>query len=85
MIVSGASRKVYNVTPLNGKEVEVKNILKKRNEFEADIETLGFIKYVNILNLLCNISSAESHFNLLVFEYIQNGSRDQIYQNIQAS
>ena len=59
MIGSGASGKVYNVTLSNGKEVVVKKILKKRNEFEAEIETLGFIKHVNILKLLCSISSAE--------------------------
>ena len=85
VIGSSASEKVYNVSLPNGKEVAVKNILKKRNEFEAEIKTMGFIKHVNILKLLCSISSAESHFNLLVFEYIQNGSRDQLSQNIKAS
>ena len=70
----GATGKVGRVTLPKGKEVTVKKILKKRNEFEAYIETLGFIKHVNILKLLCSISSAESHFNLLIFEYIQNGS-----------
>ena len=85
VIGSGASGKVYNVTLSNEKEVVVKKILKKRNEFEATIETLSFIKHVNILKLLCSISIAESHFNLLVFEYIQNGSRDKLSQNIKAS
>ena len=81
----GATGKVGKITLPKGKEVTVKKILKKRNEFEAYIETLGFIKHVNILKLMCSISSANSHFNLLVFEYIQNGSRDQISQNIKAS
>jgi hypothetical protein len=70
----GGSGKVYKVTLRNGQKVAVKKILKKIKEFEAEVETLGLIRHTNILKLLCCISSADSDFKLLVFEYIQNGS-----------
>jgi hypothetical protein len=74
VIGSGGAGKVYKVTLRNGLEVAVKNILKKKNEFEAEVETLGLIRHANILKLLCCISSADSDFDLLVLDYMQNGS-----------
>jgi serine/threonine protein kinase len=74
VIGSGGAGKVYKVTLRNGLEVAVKKILKKKNEFEAEVETLGLIRHANILKLLCCISSADSDFDLLVLDYMQNGS-----------
>lgn len=65
---------MYKVTLRNGLEVAVKKILKKRKECEAEVENLGLVRHVNILKLLCCISSADLDFKLLVFEYIQNGN-----------
>jgi len=54
--------------------VAVKKISKSGTEFEPEVEILGVIRHVNILKLLCCISSTESGFKLLVFEYIENGN-----------
>eukprot|EP00253_Pinus_taeda_P012889 PITA_12889 len=74
VIGSGGAGKVYKACLRNGQEVAVKKISNRGNEFEAEVETLGVIRHSNILKLLCCISSAESDFKLLVFEYIENGS-----------
>lgn len=74
VIGSGGAGKVYKARLRNGQEVAVKKISKRRNEFEAEVETLGVIRHANILKLLFCISSAEADFKLLVFEYIENGS-----------
>jgi hypothetical protein len=71
VIGSGGAGKVYKATLRNGQEVAVKKISKRRNEFEAEVETLSVIRHANILKLLCCISSAESDFKLLIFEYIK--------------
>eukprot|EP00253_Pinus_taeda_P012307 PITA_12307 len=74
VIGSGGAGKVYKACLQNGQEVAVKKISNRGNEFEAEVETLGVIRHSNILKLLCCISSAESDFKLLVFEYIENGN-----------
>ncbi|XP_071717685.1 receptor-like protein kinase 7 [Rutidosis leptorrhynchoides] len=51
-------------------------ILPKRNskwpEYEAEVATLSSIRHVNVVKLYCSISSDDS--NLLVYEYMPNGS-----------
>eukprot|EP00253_Pinus_taeda_P016781 PITA_16781 len=74
VIGSGATGKVYKACLRNGQEVAVKKISNRGNEFEAEVDTLREIRHSNILKLLCCISSAESDFKLLVFEYIENGN-----------
>ncbi|KAJ3674444.1 hypothetical protein LUZ60_005060 [Juncus effusus] len=43
-------------------------------EFEAEVGTLSSIRHVNVVNLYCSITSADSNSNLLVYEYLPNGS-----------
>ncbi|GLJ48946.1 hypothetical protein SUGI_1032720 [Cryptomeria japonica] len=43
-------------------------------EVEVEVDTLGLIRHTNILKLLCCISSEESDFKLLVYEFMPNGS-----------
>lgn len=92
VIGSGGSGKVYRV-PVNrsGEYVAVKKIgnnkkLDKRleNEFNSEVEVLSTIRHVNIVKLLCCISSENS--KLVVYQYMQNGSLDQwLHGNKRAS
>jgi len=79
VIGSGGAGKVYKVTLGNGNIVAVKRIWNNRKlqsvpdkEFQAEVDTLGKIRHANIVKLLCCISSSDS--NLLVYEYMPNGS-----------
>lgn len=51
-------------------------ILTKRNfrsaEYEAEVATLSSVRHVNVVKLFCSITSEDS--NLLVYEYLPNGS-----------
>ncbi|KAJ7519441.1 hypothetical protein O6H91_20G038700 [Diphasiastrum complanatum] len=79
VIGSGGSGTVYKSTLNNGQTVAVKklwtnskgNILQDHG-FKAEIETLGKVRHKNIVKLLCSYSSADG--NLLVYEYMPNGS-----------
>lgn len=92
VIGSGGSGKVYRV-PVNrsGEYVAVKKIgnnkkLDKRleNEFNSEIEVLSTIRHVNIVKLLCCISSENS--KLIVYQYMKNGSLDEwLHGNKRAS
>ncbi|GLJ21487.1 hypothetical protein SUGI_0396770 [Cryptomeria japonica] len=87
VIGSGGVGKVYKVILHNGQVVDVKKIrsvsrlgsFKRKGEEEdnksgeVEVDTLGLIRH-NILKLLCFISSEESNFKLLVYEYMPNGS-----------
>ncbi|XP_057525017.1 receptor-like protein kinase HSL1 [Amaranthus tricolor] len=79
----GGSGKVYQI-PLNemGDMVAVKKIWNTKKmsrnlekEFNAEVQTLSTIRHVNIVNLLCYISSENSR--LLVYEYMENRSLDR--------
>ena len=84
VIGSGASGKVYKVVLGNGEEVAVKklwggtkkddtgSVEPERDEFEAEVETLGKIRHKNIVRLWCCCNSGDC--KLLVYEYMPNGS-----------
>ncbi|XP_059068454.1 receptor-like protein kinase HSL1 [Cryptomeria japonica] len=90
VIGSGGAGKVYKVTLHNGQAVAVKKIwnmggsrrsyrrkreLQEENKSgEVEVNTLGLIWHNNILKLLCCISSEDSYFKLLVYEFMPNGS-----------
>ncbi|GLJ23298.1 hypothetical protein SUGI_0440770 [Cryptomeria japonica] len=89
VIGSGVAGKVYKVILPNGQAVAVKKIgktsrstgsFKRKGEQEenkigeVEVDTLGLIRHNNILKLLCCISSEESEFKLLVYEFMPNGS-----------
>ncbi|KAJ4847081.1 hypothetical protein Tsubulata_040917 [Turnera subulata] len=82
VIGSGASGKVYKVVLRNGETVAVKKLsgqskkdsgaTSEKDEFEAEVETLGKIRHKNIVRLWCCCSTGDS--KLLVYEYMPNGS-----------
>lgn len=92
VIGSGGSGKVYRV-PVNrsGEYVAVKKMgnnkkLDKRleNEFNSEVKVLSTIRHVNIVKLLCCISSENS--KLIVYQYMENGSLDEwLHGNKRAS
>lgn len=51
-------------------------MLTKRNirsaEYEAEVATLSSVRHINVVKLYCSITSEDS--NLLVYEYLPNGS-----------
>ncbi|XP_044510160.1 receptor-like protein kinase HSL1 [Mangifera indica] len=82
VIGSGGSGKVYCV-PVNslGDVVAVKMIgnsqkldQEQEKQFLAEVQTLGRIRHLNIVKLLCCISS--ENLKLLVYEYLENRSLD---------
>ncbi|GLJ48961.1 hypothetical protein SUGI_1033040 [Cryptomeria japonica] len=89
VIGSGGAGKVYKVILQDGRAVAVKKIqnmsrstgsFKRKGEqeenkiIEVEVDRLGLIRHNNILKLLCCISSEESDFKLLVYEFMPNGS-----------
>ncbi|GLJ43849.1 hypothetical protein SUGI_0913870 [Cryptomeria japonica] len=88
VIGTGGAGKVYKVILPNGQAVAVKKIrsvsiavgnFKRKSDEEnkmrqVEVETSGLIRHANILKLLCCISSEESDFKLLVYEFMPNGS-----------
>ncbi|CAO2816765.1 unnamed protein product [Amaranthus hypochondriacus] len=83
LIGFGGSGKVYRI-PMNqsGDYVAVKKIWNNsktstnlEKEFIAEVQTLGTIRHINIVKLLCCISSEDS--KLLVYEYMENQSLDK--------
>uniref|UniRef100_A0A1D1XM26 Receptor-like protein kinase HAIKU2 n=1 Tax=Anthurium amnicola TaxID=1678845 RepID=A0A1D1XM26_9ARAE len=44
----------------------------RSREFEAEVTTLSAVRHVNVVKLLCSITSEDS--SLLVYEYLPNGS-----------
>ncbi|XVF34924.1 hypothetical protein REPUB_Repub18cG0100300 [Reevesia pubescens] len=79
-IGDGGSGEVYRVDLTgNGDFVAVKWIRNNKKlerelekEFQAEVMTLSKIKHLNIVKLMCCISSEDS--KLLVYEYMENGS-----------
>lgn len=45
---------------------------RKTKEFDMEVQTLSSIRHVNVVKLYCSITSEDS--NLLVYEYMPNGS-----------
>ncbi|CAN1844609.1 Receptor-like protein kinase HSL1 [Linum perenne] len=78
VIGSGASGKVYKVVLSNGETVAVKKLKNidasngERDEFEAEVDTLGNIRHKNIVKLWCCCNTVDC--KLLVYEYMPNGS-----------
>ncbi|KAF8648272.1 hypothetical protein HU200_064848 [Digitaria exilis] len=80
LVGSGGSGKVYKMCLRNSNcKIAVKKIcigLRKdamlEKQFQAEIETLGYIRHANIVKLLGCISSSES--KLLIYEYMDHGS-----------
>ena len=69
IIGRGGSGIVYMIQLRNGESVAVKK-LSKTNQTEVNI--LGSIRHKNIVKLYSCLSSSDS--NLLIYEYLQNGS-----------
>ncbi|KAG5149901.1 hypothetical protein JHK82_016782 [Glycine max] len=92
VIGSGASGKVYKVVLSNGEVVvAVKklcgapmnvdgNVGARKDEFDAEVETLGRIRHKNIVKLWCCCNSGEQR--LLVYEYMPNGSLADLLKGI---
>ncbi|WOL11061.1 hypothetical protein Cni_G19822 [Canna indica] len=82
MIGRGGAGIVYRGTMPNGKEVAVKRLLgiskgsTHDNGFSAEIQTLGKIRYRNIVRLLTFCSNKEC--NLLVYEYMRTGNLGEL-------
>ncbi|KAH9301085.1 hypothetical protein KI387_012668 [Taxus chinensis] len=81
VIGSGGSGKVYKATLGSGDVVAIKKLwsmsdARNDNGFKAEVETLGKIRHNNILKLWCCFANGDS--NLLVYEYMPNGSLGDI-------
>ncbi|XP_019051616.1 PREDICTED: leucine-rich repeat receptor-like serine/threonine-protein kinase BAM1 isoform X3 [Nelumbo nucifera] len=77
VIGRGGAGIVYLGKMPNGEEIAVKKLLGLGNAshdhgFRAEIQTLGNIRHRNIVRLLAFCSNSET--NLLVYEYMRNGS-----------
>jgi kinase len=81
VIGSGGSGKVYKATLGSGDMVAIKRLwsvsdASNDNGFKAEVETLGQIRHKNIVKLWCCFANRDS--NLLVYEYMPNGSLGDI-------
>ncbi|CAN6201343.1 unnamed protein product [Urochloa humidicola] len=92
LVGSGGSGKVYKICLGNNNcKIAVKKIcigLRKddmlEKQFQAETETLGYIRHANIVKLLGCISSSES--KLLIYEYMEHGSLyDWLHQRAMTS
>jgi len=79
VIGSGGAGKVYKATLSNGEIVAIKRLwssgkgdASNDNGFKAEVDILGKIRHKNIVKLLCCCSNSDT--NLLVYEYMPNGS-----------
>ncbi|KAK1266566.1 Receptor-like protein kinase HSL1 [Acorus gramineus] len=82
LVACGGAGKVYRVPLLNRPDqvVAVKKLCSNRDadaekEFQSEIDVLGRIRHMNIVKLLCCISSDD--VRLLVYEYMENGGLDR--------
>ncbi|KAL5577929.1 hypothetical protein UlMin_019628 [Ulmus minor] len=82
VIGRGGAGIVYRGTMPNGEQVAVKKLLginkgsSHDNGLAAEIQTLGKIRHRNIVRLVAFCSNRET--NLLVYEYMQNGSLGEV-------
>ncbi|CAH8385190.1 unnamed protein product [Eruca vesicaria subsp. sativa] len=87
LIGRGGHGNVYKVTLRSGETLAVKHILRRdtckesfrsstgmlcNREFEAEVATLSNVKHINVVKLICSITSEDS--KLLVYEFMPNGS-----------
>ncbi|KAJ9552164.1 hypothetical protein OSB04_016209 [Centaurea solstitialis] len=83
MIGKGGSGNVYKVVLGSGEQIAVKHMRKsdadfngwrksRRPEYEAEVAALSLIRHKNVVKLYCSITS--EHSNLLLYEYMPNGS-----------
>lgn len=79
LIGTGSSGRVYRVKLKTGETVAVKKLFEEaiskpntESVFKSEVETLGRIRHVNIVKLLCSCSADD--FRILVYEYMENGS-----------
>jgi serine/threonine protein kinase len=79
MIGSGGSGKVYKAELKNGETIAVKKILWKddlmsNKSFNREVKTLGTIRHRHLVKLMGYCSSKADGLNLLIYEYMANGS-----------
>ncbi|KAJ1266614.1 hypothetical protein BS78_08G166000 [Paspalum vaginatum] len=79
LIGSGGSGNVYRVKLGSGAVVAVKHITRRSSsvrcrEFDSEVGTLSAIRHVNVVKLLCSITSGDGAASLLVYEHLPNGS-----------
>ncbi|GLJ30460.1 hypothetical protein SUGI_0602980 [Cryptomeria japonica] len=88
LIGHGGAGHVYRAMLKNNEFVAVKMLHRRDgdfcqdNGFTAEIETMGSVRQRNILRLLCYLSNNET--NLLVYEYMPNGSLGELLQQSKA-
>ena len=80
LVGGGGSGDVYKVQVNSTTAVAVKRIRRDPRggppkEFDAEVKILSSIRHANIVKLLCCIAGEEE--NLLVYEFMENGSLDQ--------
>ena len=79
IIGSGGSGTIYKAELSSEETVAVKKILRKddlllNKSFEREIRTLGRVRHRHLAKLLGCCVNKEAGFNLLVYEYMENGS-----------
>ncbi|GLJ51011.1 hypothetical protein SUGI_1086250 [Cryptomeria japonica] len=89
VIASGGAAKVHKVILPNGESVavnkipnksrtaeslEIKGDQQEKERWKTEVDILGLIRHNNIIKLLCCISSEQSDFKLLVYEFMPNGT-----------